>query len=181
MHPGISPDNGERYCYSTSHEGVTLQWFDRQAGICLDGFQGGSFLHPPRMTTHPQCRSVHCFLFLVLCESLTSLNTALCLFCFRIVNIDLVSAFVVDYSDYRIYFPNSTQNTMLSAYLDGSDVTDIRQKVQKAEFILIKSMVSVRKGEVLLIWSLEVLRCPRVPNRKSFSEVGAKKKCLLKD
>ena len=97
------------------------------------------------------------------------------------MNIDLVSAFVVDYSDYRIYFPNSTQNTMLSAYLDGSDVTDIRQKVQKAEFILIKSMVSVRKGEVLLIWSLEVLRCPRVPNRKSFSEVGAKKKCLLKD
>ena len=59
----------------------------------------------------------------------------------RIVNIDLVSAFVVDYSGYQIYFPNSTQNTMLSAYLDGTDTTDIRTNVQKAEFILIKSLV----------------------------------------
>ncbi len=71
------------------------------------------------------------------------------------MNIDLVSAFVVDCADYRIYFPNSTQNTMLSAYLDGSDITDIRKKVQKAEFILIKSMVRSKQTR------LGVLHCKK--------------------
>ena len=62
----------------------------------------------------------------------------------RIVDIDLVSSFVVDYADYRIYFPNSTQNTMLSAYLDGTDIIDVRKNnVQTRRYHMIKSMVSL--------------------------------------
>ena len=54
---------------------------------------------------------------------------------YLIFNIDILHSFAVDYQNYRLYFPNETKNTMLSIYLDGSDVVDIRPNVQSPDFI----------------------------------------------
>ena len=60
---------------------------------------------------------------------------------YLIFNIDILHSFAVDYQNYRLYFPNETKNTMLSIYLDGSDVVDIRPNVQSPDFIEVKSLV----------------------------------------
>ena len=47
----------------------------------------------------------------------------------HIVNIDDLSAFVVDFDNVQLYFPNNSMDTIMSCFLDGSDVKDFRPKV----------------------------------------------------
>lgn len=47
----------------------------------------------------------------------------------QIVTINHLKAFMIDFETVRLYFPNHTQNTMLSSFVDGSDIQDIRPDV----------------------------------------------------
>ncbi|XP_067675199.1 proto-oncogene tyrosine-protein kinase ROS-like isoform X2 [Haliotis asinina] len=47
----------------------------------------------------------------------------------QIVTINHLKAFMIDFETVRLYFPNHTQNTMLSSFVDGSDIQDIRPNV----------------------------------------------------
>lgn len=55
-----------------------------------------------------------------------------------IVNDNYLTAFVVDYKNFRIILP--TNNTIVSVALDGSDVSHIRENSQTSDFINIKSI-----------------------------------------
>ena len=50
--------------------------------------------------------------------------------------------FVLDYDSFLLYIPNNPQNTIMSAYLDGTGLTDVRRgTVVRPYFINIASMV----------------------------------------
>ena len=50
--------------------------------------------------------------------------------------------FVLDYESFLLYIPNNPQNTIMSAYLDGTGLTDMRRgTVVRPYFINIASMV----------------------------------------
>ena len=50
--------------------------------------------------------------------------------------------FVLDYESFLLYIPNNPQNTIMSAYLDGTGLTDVRRgTVVRPYFINIASMV----------------------------------------
>ena len=50
--------------------------------------------------------------------------------------------FVLDYESFLLYLPNNPQNTIMSAYLDGTGLTDVRQgTVVRPYFVNIVSMV----------------------------------------
>ncbi|GAB1609056.1 proto-oncogene tyrosine-protein kinase ROS-like isoform X2, partial, partial [Argonauta hians] len=50
-------------------------------------------------------------------------------------------AFTIDLENIQIYFPDSRHNTIMSTFLDGEVLTDIRPNVVKANFDNIKSIV----------------------------------------
>jgi len=52
---------------------------------------------------------------------------------FRIVSGDQMTAFTVDYPNFRIFFPDETRNSLMSVYLDGKDLRDIRQNTQQQQ------------------------------------------------
>ncbi|XP_076466208.1 proto-oncogene tyrosine-protein kinase ROS-like [Babylonia areolata] len=58
----------------------------------------------------------------------------------QIVTMDDLSAFAVDFDNVQLYFPNSTQDTIMACFLDGSDIKDFRQKVVKRAYRGITSM-----------------------------------------
>ena len=58
----------------------------------------------------------------------------------RILTLDLVSSIAIDYTHYRLFFPNESSNTMMSSALDGTDVIDIRHDTQNPDFITVKSL-----------------------------------------
>ena len=59
-----------------------------------------------------------------------------------IVKFDLLSSFTIDPANFRLYFPDESQNTMLSSYIDGTDIINVRpnNSVQSPHFINIKSL-----------------------------------------
>lgn len=51
-----------------------------------------------------------------------------------------LSAFAVDYLNYRLFYPNETMHTMSSVYLDGSDPVNIRTNTQNPDFSLVSGL-----------------------------------------
>lgn len=51
-----------------------------------------------------------------------------------------LSAFIVDYKNFRLLLPSSTNNSIVSIALDGSDISDIRENSQTHLYRNIKSM-----------------------------------------
>ncbi|KAH3739489.1 hypothetical protein DPMN_046141, partial [Dreissena polymorpha] len=59
----------------------------------------------------------------------------------HLINAD-ISGFAIDYENLLIYYPNSTHNTIMSAFLDGSSVSDTRKgTVARPHFLNIESLV----------------------------------------
>lgn len=53
-----------------------------------------------------------------------------------------IPTFFIDYENLLLYYPNSTHNTIMSAYLDGSGVTDMRNgTVKRPHFLNIESII----------------------------------------
>ena len=55
-----------------------------------------------------------------------------------------MTAFTVDYPNFRIFFPDETRNSLMSVYLDGTDLRDIRQNANQhidMQFVNVHSMV----------------------------------------
>lgn len=53
-----------------------------------------------------------------------------------------MQTFFIDYENLLLFFPNNTHNTIMSAYLDGSGITDMRHKsVARPHFLNTKSIV----------------------------------------
>ncbi|KAL4233201.1 hypothetical protein ACF0H5_007885 [Mactra antiquata] len=53
-----------------------------------------------------------------------------------------IRTFFIDYENLLLYYPNTTHNTIMSAYLDGSGVTDMRSgTVKRPHFLNIESIV----------------------------------------
>ena len=56
--------------------------------------------------------------------------------------IDDVTAFTLGYTDYRIYVPDESLNTMMSYALDGSDPKNLRSgHIENRDYLQIRSMV----------------------------------------
>lgn len=58
----------------------------------------------------------------------------------HIVTISDLSAFMVDFDNVQLYFPNNSMDTIMSCFLDGSDVKDFRPKVVARAYHGITSM-----------------------------------------
>ncbi|XP_055926559.1 proto-oncogene tyrosine-protein kinase ROS-like isoform X2 [Argiope bruennichi] len=67
-----------------------------------------------------------------------------------IVSDNQLSAFAVDYKNFRLLLPSSTNNTIVSVSLDGSDVSDIRENSQTP---LYKNIRSIAIHNDLLYWT----------------------------
>lgn len=67
-----------------------------------------------------------------------------------IVNDNQISAFAVDYKNFRLLLPAASNNTIVSVALDGGDVTDIRENAQTPQYRNIQSM-AVHQN--LLYWT----------------------------
>ncbi|XP_064629628.1 proto-oncogene tyrosine-protein kinase ROS-like isoform X2 [Lineus longissimus] len=69
---------------------------------------------------------------------------------YRIIRQDMLYTLFIDHQNYRLYFPNSTMNTIMSSSLDGTDLTDIRPNMQRPYFLLVKSLLYFDK---LFYWT----------------------------
>ena len=58
----------------------------------------------------------------------------------RIVHMNPLSSLTVDCVNYRIFFPNESHNTMMSTYMDGSDLINVRTNTQSPDFLVISSL-----------------------------------------
>ncbi|CAL1296241.1 unnamed protein product [Larinioides sclopetarius] len=67
-----------------------------------------------------------------------------------IVSDNQLSAFAVDYKNFRVLLPSTTNNTIVSVSLDGSDVSDIRENSQTP---LYKNIRSIAVHNDLLYWT----------------------------
>ncbi|KAL8573555.1 hypothetical protein ACOMHN_047826 [Nucella lapillus] len=68
----------------------------------------------------------------------------------QIVSINDLSAFVVDFDNVQLYFPNNTQDTIMSCFLDGSDVKDFRPKVMSRAY---QDIVSMTYANQVFFWT----------------------------
>jgi proto-oncogene tyrosine-protein kinase ROS len=69
---------------------------------------------------------------------------------YRIIRQDTLYTLFIDHQNYRLYFPNSTMNTIMSSSLDGTDLTNIRPNMQRPYFLLVKSLLYFDK---LFYWT----------------------------
>ena len=62
----------------------------------------------------------------------------------QLVYIDNLLSFVIDFDNVRLYYPNSTENTMMSVFVDGTDSKDIREKVFQPNFYHVLSIANYK-------------------------------------
>lgn len=59
----------------------------------------------------------------------------------QIIGYDDLWTFVVDFQNAQLYTPNASSDTVMSSFLDGSDIKNFREKVVKREFQNMRSMM----------------------------------------
>ncbi|KAK6171122.1 hypothetical protein SNE40_019378 [Patella caerulea] len=68
----------------------------------------------------------------------------------QMVFYDRITSFAMDFSNMQLYYANSTKNTMIASYFDGSDVQDIRRDVSQGNF---SNMLSMTYYDGKFYWS----------------------------